>query len=288
MMMATEFFRLRGSATIAWNSLGGHSVRMGVLGFGKTGKTIVNRVLQDPGANLEWVLRWSAEHAGMFASEVLNLPMKRGTIYSRQNVDADHFLGSHPVDVIIDFSSRSSVDLYGIAARRGIRIVSAISNYGEEHLLQLRRASKQTAVLYSPNISVGVNILMCLAESLQKVLPQVDIEIIEEHFREKKDMSGTAVRIARRLGLDENRHVNSIRAGGIVGRHEILFGLQDQTIRLVHESISRNAFAEGAMYAARWLADKSAGYYTMEQALGFHRVEGPKLTQSDALTASLS
>ena len=260
-------------------------MRVGVLGFGRTGKIVVDRVLADPDVSLEWVLRQSTESVGMFATEVLNLQAKRGPIYSRQDMNVDHFLMSHPVDVIIDFSSKSSVDMYGIAAKHEIKIVSAISSYDEEHLLELRRASKQTAVLHSPNITIGINVLMGVAESLQKILPQVDSEIIEEHFREKPDMSGTAVRIARRLGLDENKHVNSIRAGGIVGKHEVLFGLQNQTIRLVHESISRTAFGEGALYAAKWLMERSAGYYTMEHALGFTRAEGQKFTQAGVLTA---
>ncbi|NCC49039.1 MAG: hypothetical protein EOM13_08300, partial [Clostridia bacterium] len=85
--------------------------------------------------------------------------------------------------------------------------------------------------------SIGINFLIEASKVLQKIAPQADIEIIEEHFREKKDVSGTALRIAHDLGLDKQKHVNSIRVGGIVGRHEVVFGLPNQTIRLVHESI---------------------------------------------------
>ncbi len=263
-------------------------MRIGVLGFGRTGKVVVDTVLTAPDTSLEWILRWSNESVGMFATEILNAQGKRGPIFSRQNMDVNHFLMHHPVDVIIDFSSKSSVDMYGFAAKHGIKIVSAISSYDEEQLFELRRVSKHTAILHSPNITIGINVLMCIAESLQKILPHVDIEIIEEHFREKQEVSGTAVRIAHRLGLDENKHVNSIRAGGIIGKHEILFGLHDQTIRLVHESISRTTFGEGALHAAKWLMDRGAGYYTMEHALGFSRVEGQKLTPSGMIIASSS
>ncbi len=67
------------------------------------------------------------------------------------------------------------------------------------------------------------------------------------------------MKIADILGLDKARHVNSIRVGGIVGKHEIIFGLPNQTIRLVHESISKAAFGQGAIFAAKWLNTAPAG-----------------------------
>ncbi|MGL5270304.1 MAG: dihydrodipicolinate reductase C-terminal domain-containing protein, partial [Selenomonadaceae bacterium] len=99
------------------------------------------------------------------------------------------------------------------------------------------------------------------------VIPQADIEIIEEHFREKPDISGTAKKIATVLGLSADKHINSIRVGGIVGRHEIIFGMQNQTIRLSHESINRAAFAQGALFAVRSIIGKPAGIYTMENII---------------------
>ena len=95
---------------------------------------------------------------------------------------------------------------------------------------------------------------------LQRIVPDADIEIIEEHFREKPDFSGTALRIAEDLGLDKEHHVNSIRVGGIVGKHEVIFGLPNQTIRIIHESLNRSAFGQGAIYAAKWLMTKKHRY----------------------------
>jgi 4-hydroxy-tetrahydrodipicolinate reductase len=130
----------------------------------------------------------------------------------------------------------------------------------------------QTAVLYSPNITLGINFLIAASKVLQRIAPNADIEIVEEHFRDKKDVSGTALRIAEDLGLDKNRCVNSIRVGGIVGKHEVIFGLPYQTIRLEHESISRAAFGQGAIYAAKWLMKKEKGLYNMEEALSINLV----------------
>ena len=106
---------------------------------------------------------------------------------------------------------------------------------------------------------------MVISQILQKIAPNADIEIVEEHFREKKGISGTACKMAQILGLDEERHVNSIRVGGIVGKHQVIFGLQNQTIRLIHESISGTAFGKGAIFAAKWIVNKQKGYFSMEQ-----------------------
>ena len=105
------------------------------------------------------------------------------------------------------------------------------------------------------------------SKMLKEVIPHADIEVVEEHFRAKKDISGTALKLARQLELDPESHVNSIRVGGIVGKHEVIFGLPHQTIRLVHESISRSAFGTGAIFAGKWVVQKDPGLYSMEDAL---------------------
>jgi 4-hydroxy-tetrahydrodipicolinate reductase len=102
---------------------------------------------------------------------------------------------------------------------------------------------------------------------LLKIAPHADVEIVEEHFRQKRDTSGTALKIAKVLGLNTKKHVNSVRVGGVVGRHEVIFGLPNQTVRLVHESISRKAFGQGAIFAAKWLVNKPKGLYTMENII---------------------
>ena len=124
-----------------------------------------------------------------------------------------------------------------------------------------------TAILYSPNITLGINFLIVASQILRKIAPNADVEIIEEHFRGKKSVSGTALRVAELLKLNKDQHINSIRVGGTVGRHEVVFGFPNQTIRMVHESISRVAFAKGALYAVRWLKNKQKGLYTMEKII---------------------
>ena len=94
----------------------------------------------------------------------------------------------------------------------------------------------------------------------------VDIEIIEEHFKGKKEASGTAKILAKNLDV-ESTEIKSVRAGGIVGKHEIIFGFPFQTVRLVHESISREAFGNGVIFVAQNLINKDKGLYNFEQIL---------------------
>jgi 4-hydroxy-tetrahydrodipicolinate reductase len=107
---------------------------------------------------------------------------------------------------------------------------------------------------------------MLAAKILKTIAPYTDIELIEEHFKNKKEVSGTAIKISQTLSLPHT-DIKSVRAGGIVGRHEIIFGFPHQTVRLIHESITREAFGNGAMFAAKCLADKKNGFYTMEDLL---------------------
>ncbi len=251
------------------NKTGRDLMRLGLIGFGKTGKEVASEVIKDKSCSLEWVLRKSTDLSGKYASQILGHESDQGRIYSTQDLDLDTFYRMHPVDVILDFSTPDFVDTHEYACRHGIRIVSAISSYDERHLAKFKHLGSHTAVLYSPNITLGVNFLIEASKLLQRIVPHADIEIVEEHFRNKKEVSGTAVRIAQNLGLEEDQHINSVRVGGIVGRHEVIFGLPNQTIRLVHESISRSAFGQGAIYAAKWLKNKPKGMYTMEQVLNF-------------------
>jgi len=240
---------------------------VGLFGFGRTGSAVAKEIILEEGFELGWTIRKSVKNEGEFASHLFGFEHDEGKIFSIQNIDFEHFYKENMVDVIIDFSSSSSVNEYKNAAQYGIRIVSAISNYEKDEFEQLKNISKETAVLYSPNITLGVNFLIEASKLLQKIIPNSDIEIVEEHYKGKKDVSGTAIRIAEDLNLDKEKHVNSVRVGGIVGTHEVIFGLPYQTIRIKHESLSRAAFGQGAIYAAKWLMKKDRNMYSMEDAI---------------------
>lgn len=240
---------------------------IGLFGFGKTGSIVAQEIIKDESLNLCWVMRKSETNEGEYASHILGFHHEEGKIYSVRHIDFESFYEMNRVDVIIDFSATCSVKEYKNAASQGTRIVSAISNYDEDNFEQLQDLSKKTAVLYSPNITLGINFLIEASKLFKQVAPNADIEIIEEHFREKRNVSGTAVRIAKDLGIDSEEHIKSIRTGGVVGTHEVIFGLPNQIIRIKHESLNRAAFGQGAIYAAKWLMNQDKDMYSMEEAV---------------------
>lgn len=242
------------------------SIKIGFFGFGKTGQEVVREFFQEKYFDVAWVVRRSEQGRHKFVSRLLGFEEDQGRIYALSDVDKSFFI-DNPVDILVDFSSPEGVRHYTHAADSGVKIISAISNYTEEQLCFLDQMQAKTAVLYSPNITLGINFLLVASKLLTSIAPHADVEIIEEHFRGKKDVSGTAMRIADELGLDKTKHVNSIRVGGIVGRHEVVFGFPNQTVRLVHESISRKAFGQGAIFAAKWLVHKQKGLYSMEHII---------------------
>lgn len=243
------------------------SIRIGLLGFGRTGGLVAKEIIQDGTLNLMWVCRKHRPNDINFASQALGYKSEFAPFIMQEELTKD-FLAANPIDVLVDFSSSTAIEYYDLIASNGIKIVSAISKYNGEELNLLKKISEKTALLHSPNITLGINWLIIASKVLKKIIPEADIEIIEQHFREKKEVSGTALKIAEQLNLDSSKKVNSIRVGSLVGKHEIIFGLKNQTITLVHESTDRGAFGAGAIYALKWLINKKSGMYSIEEA--FH------------------
>lgn len=243
-------------------------MKVGLMGFGKTGRAVANVLLDSDKTSLEWVVRQSNKLEHRSVPEYFGIDSEEpGTIYAKDEYSAAELLDLHPVDVLIDFSSKSGIAYYGdAAAKRGVTIISAVSQYDDEQLAKLKRLSGQTTVMHSPNITVGINFLMLAAKVLKTIAPYTDIEIIEEHFKAKTEVSGTARIIAENLGVD-NDDIKTVRAGGIIGVHEVLFGFPYQTVRLKHESIAREAFGNGVLFATQELKGKPSGLYSMEDLM---------------------
>lgn len=243
-------------------------MKIGLFGFGRTGKLVAEEIIKNPDCELAWVVRQTRQGNHEYASDFLGHPQKnQGYFYCKEETDSPDFFVRNRVDAIIDFSSAAAVHEYAKAVDEGIHIVSAISHYEAEELELLQRLAIKAAVLHSPNITLGINFLLVASQILQQIIPHADIEVIEEHFRQKQGASGTALKIAEKLKLDPERHINSIRVGGIIGKHEVVFGLPNQTIRLTHEAISRAAFGTGAIFAAKSLEKAEPGFYTMEELM---------------------
>jgi 4-hydroxy-tetrahydrodipicolinate reductase len=241
-------------------------ISVGLFGFGKTGRLVADEFFKEGMFDLKWVVRRTHKDNHKYATRLLGYEVSDAPIYSVDEI-TPAFYQHYPVDIIVDFSSARAHRHYEFAANYGTKIISAISKYKAKDLEELKSLSEKTSVLYSPNITLGINFLLVASQILQGIAPHADIEIVEEHFRGKKEESGTALKIADVLGLEKEKHVNSIRVGGIVGKHEIIFGLPNQTIRLVHESINRAAFGQGAIFASKWLIDAPIGLYSMENII---------------------
>lgn len=263
-------------------------IRVGLVGFGKTGRAVAVTLLHDKTINLVWVVRktHSLEHRSV--PEFLGIESdEEGSIHWVGDVDFDSLQASSPVDAIIDFSAEDGMDYYGeSAAELGITIISAISNLSNSSVGKLKKYGQTTRVLWSPNITLGINFLMIAAKTLQTIAPHADISVLEEHFRDKPEVSGTALKIATTLGLNE-KVVHSVRAGGIIGVHEVLFGFPFQTVRLKHESIAREAFGNGARFGLKELQKREVGFYNMEDLVGKFFVDANSHYATDKIEPKL-
>lgn len=199
-------------------------------------------------------------------------------------------------DVILDFSAPGLLTRVLEAqgeALAGRAIVVGTTGLDEEALRRLDDAAERSAVLVSANFSVGVNVLLALAEEAARLLPagRFDVEIVEAHHRGKADApSGTALALGRAVAsgrgcsIEELRRdgrsgrvgarpageigFHAVRGGGVVGDHQLLFLGDRERLELAHSASDRTIFADGALLAARWIAGKAPGRYTMREVLG--------------------
>lgn len=238
-----------------------NKLRVGLVGYGKAGCAVANVLSADPRYDLRWIARRSPAAKSQFHTGT-TIP-----VISLEQKSFSELFEQHPVDALVDFSSAESIHIYGEEIRkRGIMLVSAISAYSVDDLDYARSLGRDARVLCSPNITLGINFLMVAAKLLRKIAPFADVEILEQHFREKSEVSGTARKIAETLDVDGDR-ITSMRLGGIVGHHEVIFGFPHQTVRLTHDSIRREAFGTGAAFALEQLTRLDKGFYSFDDML---------------------
>lgn len=199
-------------------------------------------------------------------------------------------------DVVIDFTTpAASAALAEAAAARGApALVVGATGWTEAEDARLKSAATKVAIVRAGNYSLGLNILIGMVEQAARQLPAADwdVEVFEAHHRRKVDApSGTALmlgeaaargrgvgfgqaRLAAREGITGARPEGAIgfsamRAGGLVGEHEVVFASEDEVLTLKHSARDRSLFARGALAAAFWVAGKPPGLYDMQDVLGF-------------------
>lgn len=196
-------------------------------------------------------------------------------------------------DGIIDFSApAATMELLSYAKEKSIPMVIGTTGFTEEARETIDQAAKVTPLLFSPNFSLGVNLLFRLTQiAAAAISDDYEVEIFEAHHHHKKDApSGTAARLVEIIkenkeflrdakevhgrqgivGAREQKEigVHAMRAGDIVGEHTVFFAGEGERIELTHRATNRDTFARGAVYALEFLKDAKPGIYSMYDVLG--------------------
>ena len=263
--------------------------RIAVCGAaGRMGKTILEVCSETDGIEIGAAVEHpDSSLIGTDAGEVAGLG-KLGV-----EIVADINAATADFDVLIDFTLASSV-LNNVEQCRLANKAMVIGTTGlsDDEKAIISEAAEEIAVVFAPNMSIGVNLCLKLLQMAASVIGNdTDIEVIEAHHRHKKDApSGTALRmgevVADTLGRDlkecavygregitgerDDKTIGfeTIRAGDIVGEHTVMFASSGERVEITHKATSRKTFASGAVRAAKWLADKESGLFDMQDVLG--------------------
>jgi 4-hydroxy-tetrahydrodipicolinate reductase len=259
-----------------------------IFGMNGAGGRMGQRIIQLSREDKDLVLGVALESAGhpqlgrdigdLIGVGAIDVPM-------RSDIPVDQRL-----DVIIDFSMpEGTMTILPICVARRIPLIVATTGHTAKQREEIEEAAHETAILMAPNMSLAVNLLMKLVGQAAVALKDrgFDVEILERHHRFKADSpSGTALHFARiiqgAMGQTQLRHgregvvgnrpaheigIHAIRVGDNVGEHTILFSTLGETLELSHRAHTRDCYARGAIQAAKFLANKPAGRYTMNDVL---------------------
>lgn len=195
-------------------------------------------------------------------------------------------------DAVIDFSSPKLLDaILEYAVSKQVPAVLCTTGYSQEEINKINETAEKVAILRSANMSLGINTMVKVMETVTKTLAEAgfDIEIVEKHHNQKLDApSGTALALADaingeldseyeykydRSALREKRPkkeigISAVRGGTIVGEHEIIFAGTDEVLEFKHTAYSKAIFGKGAVSAAKFLNGKNAGLYNMKHVIG--------------------
>ncbi len=256
------------------------ALRVTVLGArGRLGSAIGRRLLTTPGFALAGAVVRRGSELGRDAAELWGMPAC--------GVLLDCALPDAP-GLVVDVSHCKRLpSLLEETRGRRVPLVVATTGHDDAARAALRSAGEHQPVLFAPNLSLGVALLKHLVAHVARILPEADAEIVEAHHNQKADApSGTArllfeaVRDARSGGdlvCGREGHtgarkigeigVHALRMGDVVGEHSVSFAWASQRIELNHRAHSREVFAAGALSAARFLADRAPGYYTVDDLI---------------------
>lgn len=255
-------------------------INVAICGVGRAGLEVIRTVRDNRKYNIVAAFcRDQSEKAGLDIGE-LSLTGKMG-IHATPISRAHEVFCSTRIDVVVDFSNHeASWQLLDACKTYNVPCVICTTGFTEEELARMQRMVRSTkmGVVYAPNVTVGINVLMSLLKTVARALPFFDYQITEMHHSRKTDRpSGTAKRIAETLESElpdipvSHIPINSVRAGGYIGVHEVLAVGEYEKISISHESFSRKAFAQGALMAAEFIIGRK-GWYYMEDVIDIHSI----------------
>lgn len=268
-------------------------IKVCISGLGRTGKEIAREILNQNDIQLVSVIcSPSSKLKNMDLGKVLGIENTGIIIKGSDNLEEIVF--RNKPDVVIDFSNpKSALRNAAIFAKYRVNIVIGTTGFSQYDLKRIYVLSRKykNGVVYAPNITLGVNVLMLLTNLTASLLNSYDFQITEVHHKNKLDSpSGTAKKIALEIqgGLKNTGigmsaadiPINSVRAGGVIGKHEVMIVGEEDKIEISHESFSRKAFAQGAVKAAKFIHKKS-GYFEMKDVLDLERVLKTYIENSD-------
>jgi 4-hydroxy-tetrahydrodipicolinate reductase len=261
-------------------------IRVGLVGIGKTGKEIARVLLEQEDIMLvAAICSPYSRKKGKDLGEVISCKDTGIIIDSADNLEEIIFK-SKP-DVIVDFSSpEATMRNARVFSKMRVNIVIATTGFSKLSLKRLFVLTRKyrNGIVYAPNITLGVNVMMLITNIAARLLTNYDFQITEIHHKRKKDApSGTAFKIAKEIekGLLSSGiklkggevPIHAVRAGGVVGKHEVLIIGEEDKIEISHESFSRRVFALGALKAVRFLYKKT-GFYEMSDVLNLDKILG--------------
>ncbi|WP_411676318.1 4-hydroxy-tetrahydrodipicolinate reductase [Caproicibacter sp.] len=259
-----------------------------ISGLGRAGSQIAKYLLACDRVELvSGICSPISTKAGRDLGEVIGCRAAGIPVYPSDRIESCIF-NTRP-DLILDFSNataalKNAETFFSL----NVRVVMGTTGFSKAEEAELYALADRfgAGLIYAPNITRGVSTMMLLTELASRILNGYDVEIIEMHHKRKVDIpSGTASKLADRLretlpvGERHEVPVSSVRAGGIVGCHKVMLVGENDMIEISHQSFSRNAFAEGALFAAEFIQDKT-GIFEMKDAMNLDGILMDYLNQS--------
>lgn len=263
-------------------------MRIGIIGTtGRMGRTLVQEVLANSKAKFSG---GSEKEGNIYIGQDIGEIIGIGKLGFKVHSDNEQLIKNS--DAVIDFTSpENSLNIASLCAKYKKTHVIGTTGFSEKEKATLTDCAKKTSIVLSPNMSIGVNVVLDAVERLAKILDEeYDIEIVEMHHNKKVDApSGTALALGlsaakgRGVKLEKNWQkvrdgvtgprkkgdigFATLRGGDVVGDHTVIFAADGERVEVTHKASNRSIFAKGAVRAAIWAKGKKAGLYSMKDVI---------------------